>query len=88
MDRAAADGLCPLACSESELTSETTNAFRYFVRTTWKGGQSIARSLPTRDSTRQTYRSGFEPTVLVFQQYKTIRALESAATGTGYFYSA
>jgi hypothetical protein len=32
-----------------ELTSETTNPFRYCARTPWMGDRPIARPLPTRD---------------------------------------
>jgi len=33
--------LCPLACSDSELTSETMNPFRHFGRIPWTGDRPI-----------------------------------------------
>lgn len=44
----------PLACSESELTSETMNTSIYFGRTPWTENWPIARLLSTHDSTTQT----------------------------------
>jgi hypothetical protein len=42
-----------MACSYSELPSETMDPFRYFGRIPWTGDRSIARPLPTQDSTTQ-----------------------------------
>jgi len=43
----------PLACSDSELTSETMNSFIHFGRTPWTGDRPISRPLPTQDTTQR-----------------------------------
>jgi hypothetical protein len=43
----------PLACSDSELTSETMNPFRHLGRTLWTLDRSIAEPLTTEHSTKQ-----------------------------------
>jgi hypothetical protein len=45
--------LVPLACSESELSSETVNPFIHVGRTPWTGDQPIARPIPKQDSITQ-----------------------------------
>jgi hypothetical protein len=57
-------------------------------RTPWMGDQPVARPLPTHRTTqtqnKRTQTSmtlvGFEPTIQVFEQAKTVRALDGAAT--------
>jgi hypothetical protein len=39
-------GLGPLACFETELTSETMDPSRHFGRTPWMGHRPVARPLP------------------------------------------
>jgi hypothetical protein len=63
-----------------------------FGRTPWTGDQPDARPLPTQDNTTQKKcghtsipRAGFEPVIPMFERPKTVRALDSAAIGTGYF---
>jgi len=46
-------GLRPLACSVSELTSETVNPFGHFGRTPWTGDRPISMSIPMQDSTNK-----------------------------------
>jgi hypothetical protein len=54
----------------------------------WMGDQPVARPLPTHRTTQtqnkrtQTsmLRVGFEPTIPVFEQAKTVHALDCAAT--------
>jgi hypothetical protein len=52
------------------------------------GDQPNARPLPTQDNTTPKDaampRVGFEPTFPVFERSKTVRALDSAAIGTGF----
>jgi hypothetical protein len=72
---------------DSDLTSEITNPFRYFDRTPWTGDRPIAKLVPTQHSTDKCVhitipRTGFESTISVFGRSKTIRALDSVATGT------
>jgi hypothetical protein len=60
--------------------------------TPWTGDQPDARPLPTQDSTNTEYthtqtsmpRVGFEPAIPVFEQAKTVHALDRAATVFGY----
>jgi hypothetical protein len=60
-------------------------------RTPWTGDQPVARPLPTHKTTQtQNKRTQtsvpwveFEPTIPVFQQAKTVRALDRAATVNG-----
>jgi hypothetical protein len=60
-------------------------------RTLWTGDQPVARPLPAhrtvRTQNKRTQTSmpqvGFEPTIPVFEQAKTIRALKLAATVIG-----
>jgi hypothetical protein len=42
-----------LACSDSEIISETSNTFRHLYRTPWMGDQPVTRLIPTQDSTAQ-----------------------------------
>jgi len=51
----------------------------------------VVGPLPTQDSATQKKRghtsmprAGFEPTIPVLERSKTVRALDGAATGTGY----
>jgi hypothetical protein len=46
-------GLGHLHYSETELTSETLNSFRYFGRTSWTGDRALAKPLPAQNSTTQ-----------------------------------
>jgi len=84
------DRLGPLACSDSELTSETMSQFGHLCRTPWMGDQPIVRPSSSEDDTIQKdvgmihSRAGFEVTIPVFERSETI---ERAATGTGYFES-
>jgi len=77
-------GLVLLTCSDSELTSGTTNTLRHFGRTPLTGDRPIRRSLPTQDSTTQhretcTYihaSSGIrnhDPTYLVAQDHMHLK---------------
>jgi len=69
-------GFVPVACFDSELTSESMNPFEHDGRTPLVWGQPIQRLLPTQDSKTQkkkkkrghTFmpRAGFEPTIPVF----------------------
>jgi hypothetical protein len=60
-------------------------------RTFWTGDQPVARPLPAhteqhkQNNRTQTSmpRVGFEPTIAVFEQAKTVHALERAATMIG-----
>jgi hypothetical protein len=58
-------------------------------RTPWAGDQPIARPLPTHRATQTEYkhtsmpRVGFEPMIPVFEQAKTVHALDCAATVIG-----
>jgi hypothetical protein len=62
-------------------------------RTPWTGDQPVARPLPahriaqTQNKGTQTFmpRVGFEPTIPVFEQMKTVHALNGAATLIGIF---
>jgi hypothetical protein len=54
------------------------------------GDQPDSRPLPTQDNTTQKKRghtsmsrAGFEPAIPMFEQPKTVRALDRAAIGTG-----
>jgi hypothetical protein len=53
-------GLCPLACSGSELTSESMNTFRFIGRIPWTGDRLVAVPLPIQDSTTQK-NAGIHP---------------------------
>jgi hypothetical protein len=84
------DGLGPLVCSNSELTSETMNSFRHFGRTPWAGGSvyhkacTYTAQLNTEQrGHRSITRAGFEPTTAVLLLSKTTRALDCSATGIG-----
>jgi len=61
-------GLGPLACSDSELTSETMKRSKCFGRTPWTGNRPIAKPLPTQDSTAHILMApvGFETKIPVF----------------------
>jgi len=80
------NGLAHLYLSDSELTFETINAFRYFGWTPWTGDQPIAMPLPTQDNTKIRFTSmpwaGLESTIPGFEWSKT-----KASTGTGIFYT-
>jgi hypothetical protein len=62
-------------------------------RTLWTGDQPFARPLPTHRTTQTQNKrtetsipqAGFEPTTPVFEQAKTVHALERAATVIGTF---
>jgi hypothetical protein len=73
-------GSGPQACSNSELTFETMNPFRHFVRLLGRRigpSQSFHVQITTRLSIPWTV---FEPTMPVFESSKTIRTLDSADT--------
>jgi len=67
------------------------NVFSTLGRTPWKGHHPDSKPLPTHGTTQhrksQTHTSmprvEFEPTILVFEQSKIVRALDCAATGIG-----
>jgi hypothetical protein len=71
--------LNPLASSDSVLTSETVNHFRYFGRTPWTKDRPI-RNASTYTGQHNTEkrghtsvpRAGFEPTISVFERSKII----------------
>jgi hypothetical protein len=56
------------------------------------GDQPVSRPLPTHGTTQtqnkraqiSMHRAGFEPTIPVFEQAKTVHALARTATVTGY----
>jgi hypothetical protein len=52
--------LCPVASSDSELTSETMNRITYFGWAPWTGDRPIAMPLPTEDSTTEQ-KEGMHP---------------------------
>jgi hypothetical protein len=55
-------------------------------RTPWTEYQPVARPLPTHRTNPQTSmpRVGFEPTIPVFKQAKTVHTLDRAATVLGF----
>lgn len=70
----------PLACSETELTSEIMNLFRHFGRTTWMKDRPIAE----KRGRISMSRVGFELTILMFKRSKTILVLDHAAPWTSW----
>jgi len=54
-----------MACSDSELTSETMDPFRHFRRFPWTGNQPDARPLGQHNTEKP--RARFEPTIPVFE---------------------
>jgi hypothetical protein len=77
--------LGPLACSDSELTSETVNPFRHSLdvgSVHYKA--SIQNSTTQKDADIYIYMplAGLEHTISVSERLKTVRALDRAATST------
>jgi len=74
------------ACSDSESNFWTYESTRIFGRTPWTGDQPDPTPIPTHGTTQhrkpQTHTSmhllGFEPTIPVFEQLKTVHALQTA----------
>jgi hypothetical protein len=82
--------LAPVACSDSQLTSETVNPFRHSVRLLGRGAGSPQGLCLHR--TKQHKKgghismpgTGFKPMVQMFERSKVIRALDGATTGAGF----
>jgi hypothetical protein len=73
--------LGPLACSASELTSETMNPFKCFGRTPCTGDWSTVRQHNKEKYGHTSMPSaGFEPMISVFEKFKTICDLDHITT--------
>jgi hypothetical protein len=68
-------GLDPLACSDSELTSEAITSFRHFGRTPTRD-RSIAKPLSTQENTTQKTRAYIHALSRIRTHYPDVRAAQ------------